>query len=245
VIALFRHLIYHKPKTTKSKFVMKKLLLVFGVAVAVSPFVSCKKMKDDIKDLKNQVTDLKKENDTLKNKVGGVEDLIFSDPISATTTFQDSTGGTKTVSGVYNLMSSDFYSQRLVKNADNTTYSVYVSRAGDMGWDNGASIEFTYNPTTKAVTKVGGSHSWADADPYGNWVEYNPTDSYYTNPGLTMTVTVDSLNLTTGATSIKFAAAGNSTWTNSSSGWYSPMHGKPVATTLNFVGKLKLYSAAK
>jgi hypothetical protein len=221
---------------------MKKLLIIFTVAIAGSPFVSCKKMKDDIKDLKNQVTDLKNENDTLRNQLNGVENLIGSDePMSATTTFQDSTGATRTVSGVYKLKGSDFYTNRMIKNSDGITYDVYVERIGDLGWDNEALIQFNYNPTTKAVKNVSGAHYWADADPYANRARYFATSAYYPNVGLTMSLTVDSLNMTTGATSIKFAAAGNSTWTNSSDGSYTPMHGKPVATNLTFVGKLKLF----
>jgi hypothetical protein len=221
---------------------MKRLLLILGVAIAGTPFVSCKKMKDDIKDLKNQVTDLKKENDTLKNQLNGIENLIISDPISATTTFQDSTGATRTVSASYKLKGSDYYYQRMSKNSDGSSYDVYVERIGDLGWDNGATIQFNYNPTTKAVKNVSGAHFWADADPYGNSARYRATSTYYPNVGLTMSVTVDSLNLTTGATSIKFAASGNGTWTNSSDGYYSPMHGKPVTTNLTFVGTLKLFA---
>jgi hypothetical protein len=220
---------------------MKKLLLILGVAIAGSPFVSCKKMKDDIKDLKNQVTDLKKDNDSLKNQLDGVEDLIISDPISATTTFQDSTGATRTVSGSYKLKGSEFYS-RMIKNSDGTSYDVFVERIGDLDWDNYATIQFNYNPTTKAVKNVSASHYWTDADPYGNRARYYPTSTSYPNVGLTVSLTVDSLNLTTGSTSIKFAAAGNSTWTNSSDGYSSPMHGKPVTTNLTFVGKLKLFA---
>ena len=221
---------------------MKKLLLILGVAIAGSPFVSCKKMKDDIKDLKNQVTDLKKENDTLKGQLNGVEDLIVADPISATTTFQDSTGATRTVSGTYKLKGSDYSSSHIIKNYDGASYDVYIERIGDFNWDNGAYIQFNYNPTTKAVKNVSGQHYWADYDPYWDYARYKPTSASVPNVGLTVSLTVDSLNMTTGATSIKFAASGNGTWTNSSDGYNTPMHGKPVTTNLTFVGKLKLFA---
>ena len=223
---------------------MKKLVLIFGVLIAGSPFVSCKKLKDDIKDLQNQADDLQKQNDTLRNRhsalkdqLDGIANAIGSDePITATTTFEDDNGATRTVSNTYKFKSTDYYTQSLLKNSDGT-YNIYVERFSDVEWYQSAWIRFTYNPTTKAVTAIEGEHYWSDADPYYN-------DAYYPNStytGLTKTVTVDSLNLTTGATSIKFSASGTSDYTNSVGSW-TPNPGKPVSTKLTFVGKLKLFT---
>jgi hypothetical protein len=208
---------------------MKKYLLIFAVLIAGSPFVSCKKMKDDIKDLKNQVNELQKENDTLKNSLGSDE------PIAATTTFEDDNGATRTVSGVYKFKGSDLYTQSLVKISD-TAYDVYIERYSQGGGE-GASVEFTYNPATKAVKNVEGSHYWRDADDYTDRVRY-----YGTYTGLTKNLTIDSLNITTGAISLKFSAAGTSAYTSAVSYSYTPNQGKPVATNFSFVGKLKLFT---
>ncbi|MBO9198710.1 MULTISPECIES: cell division protein ZapB [Niastella] len=238
---------------------MKKLLIVFGVFIAGSPFVSCKKMKDDIKDLKNQVTDLKSQNDTLKNqnnnlkdqtdtlknrnsvlqeKLNGVINSLGSDePIAATTTFQDNTGATRTVIGSYKFKASDYSTQRAIKNS-NGTYYIYIERFSDVEWYEGAWTEFTYNPTTKAVTNASGGQYWSDADSYYDNARY---EGSYTGTGLTLNITVDNFNTATGAISMKFAAAATGTYTNAVDPWYTPNQGKSMSTNFTFAGKLKVF----
>ncbi|HEX6426051.1 MAG TPA: bZIP transcription factor [Niastella sp.] len=223
---------------------MKKLVIIFGVLIAGSPFVSCKKLKDDIKDLQSQVNDLEKQNDTLKNHNsvlqeqlnGVVSSLGSNEPIAATTTFEDDNGVTRTISGVYKFKSTDYYTQKLVKNTDGT-YEIYIERFGDLNWNEGAWVGFTYNPTTKAVTNISGGQYWSDADSYYDNARYSGTTT-----GLTMNVTIESLDVTTGATSLKFSASGTSAYTNAVSYWYVPNQGKPVSTTFSFAGKLKLFT---
>ncbi|OQP61144.1 hypothetical protein A3860_05345 [Niastella vici] len=209
---------------------MKKLAIIFGVLIAGSPFVSCKKMKDDIKDLQSKNSALQEQLD------GVVSSLGSNEPITATTTFTDDDGKTRTVTGVYKFKSSDHSTQSMTNNNDGT-YDIYIERFSDVSWNEGAYTSFTYNPTSKAVTNVSGGHYWSDADSY-----YDNAYYYGTGTGLTIGVTVDSLNMTTGATSIKFAASGTAAYTNSVSYWYSPNQGAPEATTFSFAGKLKLFS---
>jgi hypothetical protein len=199
---------------------MKKLFLIFGVLIAGSPFVSCKKMKDDIKDLQNQVNNLNRQ-------------LGSDEPITATTTFEDNNGTTRTVTGTYYFKSTDYYSQRMIKNSDGT-YNIRIERFEGADGTDGVGVQFTYNPTTKAVTKIEASHDWTDADPYQNHAEYSGT---YT--GLTMTVTVENLDLTTGAISVKFSATGTAAYTSVVTS--NPNPGKPCSTNFSFVGKLKAF----
>jgi hypothetical protein len=235
--------INNKPlKTTKSKFVMKKLLIILSVLIAGSPFVSCKKMKDDIKDLQNQANDLQKQNDslrnshaTLKNQLDGIASAIGSDePIAITTTFQDNNGATRTISGTYKFKSTDYYTQSMYKNNDGT-YEIYIERFNDITWNESVSVGFTYNPTTKAVTSLTAYHYWDDADSYSDYAYY-----YGTYSGLTKTLTIDNFDVTTGAISLKFSASGTGDYTNSTGN--SPNPGKPVTTNFTFAGKLKLFS---
>jgi len=223
---------------------MKKLAIIFGVLIAGSPFVSCKKMKDDIKDLKNQVSDLEKKNDTLKTwnsalqaQLNGVINSLGSDePITATTTFTDDDGKTRTVTGTYKFKSTDYYTQSMYNNNDGT-YDIYIERFSDVRWKEGAWVYFTYNPTTKAVTNISGGHYWNDYDPYYDNVYY-----YGTYTGLTKSLTVESFDMTTGAISIKFACSGTSAYTTAISQYDSPNQGAPVATTFSFAGKLKVFN---
>jgi hypothetical protein len=216
---------------------MKKLVIIFGVLIAGSPFVSCKKLKDDIKDLQKEVTDLKNHNSALQEKLDGVASSLGSDePISATTTFEDDNGKSITVTGIYKFKSSDYSTQRMIKNNDGT-YEIYIERFSDVSWNDGAWAQFTYNPTSKAVTNVSGGQYWDDADSYYD-------NAYYTSSytGATMSVSIDSLNITTGATSLKFTGNATSTYTNSAPYYYVPNQGKPVSTNFTFVGKLKLFT---
>lgn len=212
---------------------MKKLLIAIGIFAIGSSLVSCnKKLKDDISDLKSQVNDLKNQNDTLKNILGSDE------PISATTTFTDNAGATRTVSGVYKFKSSDYATQKAVKNSDGTYY-IYIERFSDVSWYEGVRAEFTYNPTNKAVTDIYVTHYWDDEDPYYDRARYM---SSYTGTGLTLNLTVDNFDTTTGAISMKFAAAGTAAYTSAISSSYSPNQGKPVATNFSFAGKLKIFT---
>ena len=209
---------------------MKNLVIIFGVLIAGSPFVSCKKLKDDIKDLQHK-------NSQLQEQLNGVINALGSDePISSITTFEDNDGKTRTVTGIYKFKSTDYSTQKMVKNSDGN-YEIYIERFSDVSWNDGAWTSFTYNPTTKAVTDVAGGQYWEDADNY-----YDNAYYYGTHTGLTKSVTIDSLNTTTGATSLKFSATGTGAYTGSVDYWYSPNQGKAVSTNFTFVGKLKSFN---
>ncbi|OQP53512.1 hypothetical protein [Niastella populi] len=209
---------------------MKKLVIIFGVLIAGSPFVSCKKLKDDI-------NDLKKHNSALQEQLDGViSSLGSNEPITATTTFEDNNSKSRTVSGMYRFKGNDQSTQKLSNNGDGT-YDIYIERFSDVGWNEGAWTEFTYNPTTKEVTNVAGGHYWEDEDSYYDNAYYSGN---YT--GLTKSITIDSLNVTTGNVSLKFSASGTGAYTNAVSYWYSPNQGKPVSTEFSFAGKLKLFT---
>ena len=190
-----------------------------------------------------KVGDLKKANDTLTKynselqlKLNGVLSSLGSDePITATTTFQDNNGATRTVAGVYNYKSSDYNTQYLIKN-DDGTYSIYIERF-NMTWNEGAWTGFTYDPAKKQIANIRGGQYWGDYDPYENRVIY---DGETGTRGLSRSITIDSLNLTTGAISLKFSASATSEYTPAQS-WYVPNPGKPVSTTFSFAGKLKLF----
>jgi hypothetical protein len=190
------------------------------VLIAGSPFVSCKKMKDDIKDLKDQVNNLNRQ-------------LGADEPITATTTYEDKSGATRTVTGTYTFKSPDYYSQALIKNSD-SSYDVRIERYSSTDGTDAVALRFTYNPATKAVTKISGDHYWTDANSYKDYVEY-----YGTYAGLTMTVTVESLDLTTGAISVKFSASGTAAYTAVVTD--NPNPGKPCSSNFSFVGKLKAF----
>lgn len=200
---------------------MKKSLLIFGMLLAGSTFItSCTKdLKDDVKDLQGRVNE--------------VENLIGSnEPITATTTFTDNDNATRTVSDVYKFKASGLSTQYMIKN-DDGTYDVYIERFSDVDWNESAAIEFTYNPTTKAITGEQVYHDWDDLDAYGNFSFFN--EGY---EGNTINITIDKFDVNTGEVSVKVTASATGDYTSQ---YYGPNPGKPVNTTLAFTGKLKVY----
>jgi hypothetical protein len=219
---------------------MKKSFVIFSMLVAgATLFSSCnKKLKDDISDLEKKVNELKKHNSELQEQVNGVENILGSnEPIAATTTFVDNNDATRTITGVYKFKGGNNETQHMIKN-DDGTYDIYIERISDVGWEEGAWVGFTYNPTTKAVTNKRGGQYWDDQDPYYDNVRY---DEDYTT-GLTFNITVNSLNVATGDISLNFSASGTAAYTNAVEYYYVPNKGKPVSTTFTFAGKLKVFT---
>jgi len=202
---------------------MKKSLFIFGMLLSgATLFTSCNKdLKDDVKDLKGRV-----------NQVESIFGTT-SEAITATTTFKDNNNNDQTITGTYRFKSS-YSTQRLVDNGDGT-YDITIERFSDLNWDNGAWMEFTYNPTTKAITDKRGGHWWSNSDEYRDRARYEGSED---RAGLTINITVDKLDVNTGDISVKFNAIGTEVYTNSIHYYDSPNQGKPMSTSFSFTGKL-------
>jgi hypothetical protein len=222
---------------------MKRSLIIFGVLMAGSGFfTSCnKKLKDDVKDLRQQVDSLKKHNSELQERVNDVENILGSnEPIEVSTTFKDDNDSTRKISSLYKFKSSNQATQTLNKNAEDN-YDIYIERFSDVEWEEGAWVAFTYNPVTKAITNKRGGHYWDDQDPYYDNARY---EEGYGNAGdLTLDINVKSINVATGDISLTFSASGNAAYTNDVPYYYTPNQGKVMSTTFSFTGKLKLFTA--
>lgn len=220
---------------------MKKPVLLFSILIAgAATFTSCNKnLKDDIKDLKNQVDTLKKHNSELQEQVNGIESALGSnEPIAVTSTFVDDNNTTRTIKEVYKFKSSGAETQSLRENGDGT-YDIYIERFSDVEWYEGAWVAFTYNPTSKAITNKRGGHYWSDMDSYGDRTRFDEVS--YGGAGLTITITVNNINLATGEISLSFAASGTGAYTNTIHSYYCPNQGQPMSTSFSFTGKLKLF----
>lgn len=219
---------------------MKKSSVIFSALVAgATLFSSCNKnLKDDVRDLEKQVKELESHNSELKEQIGNIENALGSDePIEATTTFVDDNNVTRTIKDKYPFKAGNNVTQRLVENGDGT-YDIYIERFSDVMWYEGAWVAFTYNPSTKEITNKRGGQYWDDEDAYYNNARYD--QNLYTQ-GLTLTITVNSLNVSTGAISLKFSAAATSEYTSNIYYYYTPNPGKQMSTEFTFTGKLKLF----
>lgn len=213
---------------------MKKTVFFLSTLIAgASMFTSCNK------DLKDDIKDLQKKNSELQEKVDGIEAVLgANEPILAVTTFTDNDNVTRKVEGTYKFKASNRETSSMVKNEDGT-YDIYIERFSDVEWYEGAWVAFTYNPTTKAVTHKRGGQYWDNADPFYDNARYDE-DSYST--GLTLTITLNNIDVATGAISLNFTAAGTADYTNGVYYYYVPNQGKPVSTSFAFTGKLSVFT---
>lgn len=220
---------------------MKRSFLVFSIFAAGSLFfTSCNKnLKDDVKSLKSQVEELKKHNSELQEKVTGFDDVLgTNEPIIATTTYTDDDNKTRTVKNESRFKASGANTHSLINNGDGT-YDIYIERFSDVNWDGGAWVAFTYNPTTKELTDQRGGHYWDDADPYYDNIRYTRD---YTSNGLTVAITLKSIDLNTGDIALAFSASATGEFTSANPYYYVPNAGAPVSTTFEFAGKLRPFS---
>lgn len=205
---------------------MKRSLFVFSALIAgLFVFSSCnKKLKDDIKDLRNQLNDV-------SNAIGSDE------PITVTTAFKDNNKVSRTLTETYKFKSSGMNTQRLVKLPDGN-YEIFVERFLDVSWYEGIKCSFTYNPTTKAITHKRVHHYWDDYADYNPSVRYQEDDF---NTGLTLKINIKSIDLTTGAISVDVDASGTEEYSNIVSSYYVPSRDAAVSTKFSFAGKLKYF----
>ncbi|NII26483.1 bZIP transcription factor [Pseudoflavitalea sp. X16] len=219
---------------------MKKSSVIFSALVAgAALFSSCNKnLKDDIRDLEKQVKELEDHNSELKEQIGDIKNSLGSDePIEATTTFVDDNNVTRTIKDKYHFKAGNNQTQRLVQKSDGN-YDIYIERFSDVMWYEGAWLAFTYNPATKEITNKRGGQYWDDEDAYYDNARY---DYNLYQQGLTFNITLDSINLSTGAIALKFSATATGEYTGNAYSYYSPNPGKEMSTNFTFTGKLKLY----
>ncbi len=216
----------------------KTTLIVISALMIVSGFLtSCnKKLKEDIKELDSQVSDLKTKNDQLQGQIDGVNSILGSnEPITATTSFVDDDGVTRTWTDTYKFKSGNNSTQSMEANGDGT-FDIYIERFSDVDWIEGAWLEFTYNPTSGAVTNAEGGHYWDWNLPYNDRTYF---ESDYT--GCTVNITLSNINTTTGAISLSFSGTLDDAYGATYSTSYVPNDDKGATTTFSFAGTLKVY----
>lgn len=204
-------------------------------------FTSCtKNLKDDISDLKKEVDSLHMSNDSIAGRLNGIDILLgANEPITATTTFTDNNNTTRTVKATYKFKAGNNGTQYARANEDGS-YSIGIERFSDVEWYEGAEVEFRYHPGTKAVTAKKVYHYWDDNDIYQDRAYYGLV--YETHEGLTINITVNSFNTTTGDISINVSASANADYATAVRDWnYCPNSGHPYSTTFSFTGKLKVF----
>ncbi|MDF2191524.1 hypothetical protein [Paraflavitalea sp. CAU 1676] len=221
---------------------MKKPAIILGIIMSGSlAFTSCTKdLKNDISDLKKEVDSLHSSNDSIAGRLNGIDIILgANEPIVATTTFTDNSNATRTIKSTYKFKAGNSSTQVARGYADGT-YEIYIERFGDVEWDEGAAVRFRYNPTTKAITEKRVYHYWDNADAYQDRAYYG--EGYDTHEGLTINITVNNFNITTGEISLNVSASGNADYATAVYNWgYAPANGKAYNTAFTFAGKVKVW----
>lgn len=205
---------------------MKKSFIIFGILlVGATSLTSCtKKLKDDIRDLRSELNEVK-------------DILGSSEPITAVSTFKDDNDVTRTIKDTYRFKAGNNSTQRMTKNSEDN-YEIYIERFSDVEWYEGAWIEFTYNPATKAITNKRGGQYWDNPDSYYDNTRFEGDNV----AGLSIDINIKNIDVNTGDISLTFTASGDDAYTNSLPYYYSPNQGKSMTTTLDFAGKLKVFT---
>lgn len=188
-----------------------KLRSLFFIAFAVGILASC------------GVDDLEDRLDKVENSLG------TNEPISVnfkTTNYDD----VEIVEKTSYLFKAKGYNQYMEDNGDGTYY-VYVERFADVGWNEGAWVEFNYNPTTKEATNIESRIYFYDQ--FGNYL--NPRFSEDSYVGNTTSLTVSSFNTETGAVNLTLDASTDATATN------NEFEGEPMSCSFSFKGKLEVF----
>lgn len=212
---------------------MKRSFVFFSaLIIGALSFTSCNKnLKDDIKELQKQ-------NSEMQKKLNGIADALGTDePITATTTFKDAGGNQVTVKDTYSFKASGTSTQSMVKRPDGIV-EIYIERFGDVEWYDGAWVAFEYNPTTKAITNKRGGHYWDDYGNYNSNAYFNENEY---NAGLTFTVNIKSIDLTTGMISVDVKMEGSEAYSKGVNSWYVPNVNSAVSTSFSFDGKLRVF----
>ena len=208
---------------------MKKLSIIFLAFPLL--FSSCnKKLKNDLNDLEKSVQEQKDLNAGLQNQVNNVNSLLGSnEPMIAITTFKDDNNVDRSVSNTYSFKAGNYSTQYMEDNGDGT-YDVYIERFSDVEWHEGASIGFTYDPVTKAITAPYIQHYWDwNISGYNDRAYYN----IYSLPLPTMTITINSIDISSGYIDLTAVAQAVDGYNNT-----VPNSATACTTSLAFKGKL-------
>ena len=189
------------------------MVLVSVMAIGLS---SC--LKDDLEDLQSQVAELEK-------------NLGFDQPLSAQFDTKNDAGTAVSYTKKFLYQSPEYI--YMEDNGDNT-FDIYVEKYSDPEWYEGAWVFFTYDASTGEVV----------GDPRGgiyfndeNWRWVNPwfSRSNYGDSN-TCTVTINSINTSTGKIDFVFDGSTTDAATNNE---YS---GKAMTLKLTFKGTLPKYN---
>jgi hypothetical protein len=168
------------------------------------------------------VDDLESRLDKVENALGTNEPLAIN---FATKNANDMDVVEKTAY----LFKAKGYYDYMEKYSDDEIY-VYVERFSDVNWNEGAWLEFYYNPLTGEATDAQAGVYFYDQ--FGNWVNPGFYDGY---TGNTVTATVNKLDFASGTVSVSIAASTTDVAEN------NEFSGKPMTSTFTFKGKIESY----
>jgi len=214
---------------------MKKINTLFVVLAGTLSLTSCSKdLKNDARRLNEELNQLEAANDSLKDRINQTSYVLHLDaPANIKTILTNNEGKQAVFERQYLFKQTNTFSHCMVKNA-NGSYDIRIIRYLDPGSSEYCRLQFTYDPSTKLISDKSVVHYWLDPIMYEAYIEYRALPN---TAGLTIDITVESINTSTGEIALTAKAAGTGEYTKNAN---APYPGQPISTTLSFKGRLEV-----
>lgn len=189
----------------------KILFLLIGISLS---FASCQK---------DELEDLQKSLDKTNTELG------LDSPIKFTFSTKDANGQnfTRTGESPIKFTGEYFY----IADESSGWYEIYIKKASDVAWTEGAWLAFEYNPTTKAV-QYGALGLYI----YGPDFDYFRPRFFSSDDFTTVSVQVNEFNFKTGFLDVALSASTTSESEN------NVVTGNAMSVTMSFKGNVPTYT---
>lgn len=171
--------------------------------------------------LKDEVEDLQDDMNKVQSALGTNEPLTMK----FSTKDYNNVDIVENTSYLFKSMGDNQY----ISNIGDGWYTIYIERFSDVNWEEGAWIDFNYNPTTKEV----------EVDDFGAYF-YNQFGNYvspyfYEADACEVSIKVNSFNAAAGTLAVEV------TGTTTSGFGYNEYEGKPMTISLTFNGSAPVF----
>lgn len=220
---------------------MKNSVNIARILIAGSlAFTSCTKdLKNDISNLKKNAAAQHSKIDSIAERMDNIDIILgANEPITVTTTFADDNNSTRTIKGTYSFKSSNNVTQ-FARAQEDGSYLIHVERYLGIYSEERVSVLFRYDPASKEITQKEVVHEWDDADSYFDNASYG--DYYANHEGLSINISVNNFNTTTGEISLAVAASGNADYATLMHYYNRSPNNTPYSTSFSFTGKVKIF----
>ncbi len=168
----------------------------------------------------------------LEDRIDKVEDALgANEPLKAT--FSTTNSNNEVVAKETSFKFKSNSNSEAIWDYQNGEYYVYIERFADVEWEEGAWLEFYYNPETQEIS--GENFGVYFHDQYGSYRNHR---FYGNNDGNTVEIKVLAFNAETGKVSVEVEGSTDASAENNS------FSGKTMTGTLKFRGNLRVFKSS-